>query len=216
VTLFMLLVATVKVLLHQITGQDDIVIGSPMAGNERGELQGQIGFYLNNVVLRDTVRRREPFTTLLQRVRHSVADALAHQDYPFDLLIRELAVAPAPGHSPLFDVQINLMPGKPPSLQLGDLVVASIGMDNQTTIFDLNFMFSDHPRGLAVEIDYSTALFDAARIERLGDDLLRLLSFIPEQPHATVRSLCGLLEAPSNSVDKSEFLAAALNLDEEF
>jgi len=216
VTLFMLLVATVKVLLHQITGQDDIVIGSPMAGNERGELQGQIGFYLNNVVLRDTVRRREPFTTLLQRVRHSVADALAHQDYPFDLLIRELAVAPAPGHSPLFDVQINLMPGKPPSLQLGDLVVASVGMDNQTTIFDLNFMFSDDPRGLAVEIDYSTALFDAARIERLGDDLLRLLTFIPEQPHATVRSLCGLLEAPSNSVDKSEFLAAALNLDEEF
>jgi len=216
VTLFMLLVAALKVLLHQTTGQADILIGSPVAGREQVELEGQIGYYLNNVVLRDTIRRSEPFTALLQRVRNTVTEAIAHQAYPFDLLIEELAVTPAPGHSPLFDVQLNLIPSEVPSLQLGNLAVAGSVTNSQTTIFDLNFMFSDGSLGLAMEIGYSTVLFDAATIEQLGDRMLRLLTAIGEQPEATVRLLCALLEERASAAEKAEFLAAALNLDEEF
>ena len=216
VTLFMLLVAALKVLLHQATGQADILIGSPVAGREQGELSGQIGYYLNNVVLRDTIRRSEPFTALLQRVRSTVTEAIAHQAYPFDLLIEELVVMPAPGHSPLFDVQLNLMPSEVPALQLGDLAVAGSVTNSQTAIFDLNFMFSDGALGLAVEISYSTALFDAATIQQLGDRLLRLLTAIGQQPEATVRMLCALLEEGASAAERAEFLATSLNLDEEF
>ena len=216
VTLFMLLVTAVKVLLHQITGQADILIGCPVAGRELAELEGQVGFYLNTVVLRDTIRRNEAFTALLQRVRHTFTEAIAHQDYPFDLLVEELAVAPSPGHSPLFDVQINLMPSDTPPPQLGDLAVAGSVTNSQTTLFDLNFMFSESPLGLAIEIGYSTALFDASTIERLGDRLLQLLTAINEQPESTVRSLCQLLEENPGTVGRAEFLASTLNLDEEF
>jgi NADPH:quinone reductase-like Zn-dependent oxidoreductase/acyl carrier protein len=216
VTLFMLLVAALKVLLHQTTGQADILIGSPVAGREQGELAGQIGYYLNNVVLRDTIRRSEPFTVLLQRVRNTVTEAIAHQAYPFDLLIEELAITPEPGRSPLFDVQLNLMPSEVPALQLGNLAVAGSVTNSQTAIFDLNFMFSDGALGLAVEISYSTALFDAATIEQLGDRLLRLLTAIGGQPEVTVRMLCALLDEGASAAEKAEFLATSLNLDEEF
>ncbi len=216
VTMFMLLAAALKVLLHQLSGQSDIIIGSPVAGREQAELEGQIGYYLNNVVLRDTLSRGEPFTSLLRRVRATVTEALAHQSYPFDRLIEELAVKPAPGRSPLFDVQLNLMPSETPPMRLGDLRVAGTSTQSRTTIFDLNFMFGEGATGLNVEIGYSTALFDAASVERLGEKLLRLLTAVAVRPEATVRELCGLLEEQQPSTDKAEFLAAALGLTEEF
>jgi hypothetical protein len=215
-TLFMLLVAALKVLLHQTTGQADMLIGSPVAGREQGELAGQIGYYLNNVVLRDTIRRSEPFTVLLQRVRNTVTEAIAHQAYPFDLLVEELAATPDPGHSPLFDVQLNLMPSEVPALQLGNLAVAGSVTNSQTALFDLNFMFSDGALGLAMEVSYSTVLFDAATIEQLGDRLLRLLTAIGEQPEASIRTLCALLDEGASAAERAEFLATSLNLDEEF
>jgi hypothetical protein len=216
VSLFMLLTAALKVLLHHATGQDDILIGSPVAGREQAELGGVIGYFLNTVVLRDTIQRSEPFTALLRRVRTTVTEALTHQSYPFDRLIEELAVVPPPGHAPLFDVQLNLMPGEALSLRLGDLTVEEFVHDEATTMFDLNFMFSEGPRGLALEIAYSTALFESTTVERMGERLLHLLTVISEQPDITVRSLCDLFEKPMAALEKAEFLAAALNLDDEF
>jgi hypothetical protein len=216
VTLFMLLIAALNILLHQVTGQDDILIGTPVAGRARPELEGQVGYYLNNVVLRETVRRGESFTTLLLRVRETVTEALAHQDYPFDLLIEALAIGPTPGRSPLFDVQLNLVPGETSAMQMGELTVSSYSAKSRTTVFDLNFMLGDGPLGLATEIGYSTALFDAMTIERLGDRWMKLLTAIGEQPESTVRSLCRLMEENHGAAERAEFLAAALNLSEEF
>jgi acyl transferase domain-containing protein len=216
VSLFMMLVAVLKVLLHKLTGAEEILVGSPVAGRDRAELEGQIGHYLNTVVLRDTVRRGETFTALLERVRVTVAEALAHQSYPFDLIIEELAVRPPSGHQALFDVQINLMPAETPTLRLGELAVEAVATDSETTIFDLNFMFSDSPDALTLEIGYATALFEASTVKCWGDALLAVLTGISEDPRRTVRSLCALIEGGEAADEKAGFLAAALQLDDEF
>jgi hypothetical protein len=216
VSLFMLLVAALKVVLHQVTGADDILVGSPVANRERPEFEGQIGHYLNTVVLRDTVHRNETFAVLLRRVRTTVTEALAHQSYPFDLLVEELAPRPAAGHQPLFDVQINLMPGDAPSLRLGELSVEGLATNSGTTIFDLNFMFSETASGLALEIGYATALFEPATVARLGNALLRVLVAAAREPGRTVRSLCAVVDGEDGEVERAAFLKASLQLDGDF
>jgi acyl transferase domain-containing protein/NAD(P)-dependent dehydrogenase (short-subunit alcohol dehydrogenase family)/acyl carrier protein/2-polyprenyl-3-methyl-5-hydroxy-6-metoxy-1,4-benzoquinol methylase len=216
VSLFILLVAALKVLLHYTSGQTDILLGTPVINREQPELANQVGYYLNTLVLRDTVHRGEPFPVLLQRVRTTVTEAFAHQAYPFDRLVEELAIRPPPGRSPLFELQINLMPSEDLRLELGNLTVESFASEDETTLFDLNFMFTDGPAGLALEISYSTALFEAATVAQLGERLMRLLAAISEQPETPVRSLCKLFEAQEAAADKAAFLAGALALDEEF
>lgn len=215
-SLFTALVAAVMVLLHQLTGEEEILVGTPVAGRGDAELEGQIGHYLNTVVLRGTVRRSERFTALLERVRGIIAEALSHQSYPFDLLVEELAIRPSPGHQPLFDVQVNLMPASTPRVRLGDLEAEGFATDNGTTIFDLNFMFSDGPGALTLEIGYATALFEAQTVSSWGEAVLAVLAAIGEEPGCSVRSLCGLIADDDTASEKAGFLAAALQLDDEF
>lgn len=218
VTLFMLLTATLKVLLHRASGEEDIVIGTPVAGREQAELDNQIGHYLNSVVLRDRIVRRENFRTLLHRVAATVTEAFEHQACPFDLLVADLGVPIRPGETPLFNVMLNLMPTRDLDLRLGDLEIRPFSRENTTTLFDLNVMASDAPSGLALEFAYNRARYEAAAMQRLAGDFLRLLERVAEDPSVTVRDLCGPIadgDSPSGS-DKARFLAGALDLDEVF
>jgi iturin family lipopeptide synthetase A len=207
-TLFSLLLSATAIALHHFTGQDDIVVGTPVSGRSRPELEHQIGYYLNNVVLRETVRRRELFPVLLGRVQQSVTEALSHQDYPFDRIIDDLGIRAQAGRSPLFDVQVNLMPAETPSLLLGDLAVAAMRTTSGSTMFPINVMFGDSANGLAAEIEYATAVFDRVTMQGLADRLHHLLRAIGEQPGTSVRSLCRLLDGPPGDNVKPAFLSA--------
>jgi hypothetical protein len=219
-TLFMLLVAALQLVLHEASGDEEILLGTPVAGRHRPELHDQIGYYLNNVVLRGTVRRGDSFPALLAAARSSVSEALAHQDYPFDLLLEELAVPLTPGRSALFDVQINLMPGETPELRLGGLDVGGFVTNSGTTLFDLNFMFGQTPQGLTMELAYSTALFDASTVAELGNRMLLLLTEIGRNADRPVRWLCECIRRSGGQgggkAERDAFLAASLDLDEEF
>jgi acyl transferase domain-containing protein/D-arabinose 1-dehydrogenase-like Zn-dependent alcohol dehydrogenase len=213
---FTMLVAVVKVVLHQLTGAEEILLGTPVAGRDRPELEGQIGHYLNLVVLRDTVRRIDTFAALLKRVHATVTEALAHQSYPFDLLVEELAVERSPGRQPLFDVQINLMPAQTPTIRLGDLAAEGSATDNGTTIFDLNLMFSDGAEALVLEIAYAASLFDPAAVTDWGKAIFAVLAAAAKEPARSVRSLCAKIEGGAALDERADFLAAALQLDDEF
>ncbi|WP_051284232.1 type I polyketide synthase [Nisaea denitrificans] len=222
VTLFMVLTAAFKVLLHQASGQEDIVIGTPVAGREVAELDGQIGLYLNNLVLRDRVTRRESFKDLLRQVRTTVAEAFAHQSYPYDRLVEDLSSPGTERRTPLFDAMLNLMPSQDLNLQLGDLKLESFMAENETTLFDLNVMVNDAPSGLAMEFAFNTERHDAAAIQALADGYLILLRSLAADPEQSVRALCARLgrrtgEAASEAAtEKAAFLSGALNLDEVF
>lgn len=222
VTLFMVLTAAFKILLHQASGQEDIVIGTPVAGREVAELDGQIGLYLNNLVLRDRVTRRESFKDLLRHVRTTVAEAFAHQSYPYDRLVEDLSSPGGERRTPLFDVMLNLMPSQDLDLRLGDLKLESFMAENETTLFDLNVMVNDAPSGLAMEFAFNTERHDAAAIRTLAEGYLTLLRSLAADPEQSVRALCARLgrrtgEAASEvATEKAAFLSSALNLDEVF
>ncbi|MEP3114223.1 SDR family NAD(P)-dependent oxidoreductase [Nisaea sp.] len=222
VTLFMVLTAAFKILLHQASGQEDIVIGTPVAGREVAELDGQIGLYLNNLVLRDRVTRRESFKDLLRQVRTTVSEAFEHQSYPYDRLVEDLSSTGVDGRTPLFDVMLNLMPSQDLDLRLGDLKLESFMAENETTLFGLNVMVNNGASGLAMEFAYNTDRHDAVTIRALADGYLILLRSLAADPEQSVRALCARLgrrtgEAPSETVTaKADFLSSALNLDEVF
>src|SRR5262249_8415456 len=109
VTLFMTLLAAFKLLLHKYTKQDDIVVGLPVAGRNRAELENLIGFFVNSLVLRTDLSGDPVFRELLARVRAIALDAYAHQDLPFEKLVEELQIHRDLSRNPLFQVTFQLI-----------------------------------------------------------------------------------------------------------
>ncbi len=189
VSLFMLLGACVKVLLHRYTGEQDIVVGTPVAGRVHPDLDGQAGFYLNMLALRDTVRPGDTFTRLLDAVRTTATSAYDHQAYPFDRLVDELDLPRDLSRSPVFDVIVILQNQQESALALEGLESQPCFDHNGTSKADLTFNFKESARGLAIGIEFNTDLFAEARIARMGGHLLRILDAVTEDPHQTIGAL---------------------------
>lgn len=167
-TLFVLLVAMVKVLLYRYTGQEEIVVGSPFAGQSHSDLENQIGFYLNMLPLRDRLTGNLPLREFLQQVRKTVTEAIDHQMLPFDLIVGEVDVSRNVARSPLFDVAVILQSQKDEGLRFEGLRVTPCFDHPGTSKFDLTFCFKETAQGLALNLEYCSALFSAKRIERIG------------------------------------------------
>src|SRR6266699_2558333 len=113
VTLYMTLVGAFQVLLHRYTGQDDILLGSPVAGRTHAETEDLIGFFINTLVLRSDLSGNPPFRELLRPVREVILEAHAHQDVPFEYLVKELQPERNLGQNPLLQALITLEPPLP-------------------------------------------------------------------------------------------------------
>jgi len=166
-TLFMLLAALVKVLLHRLTGQEDILIGTPVASRTHADLEDQAGFYLNTLVLRDRVVSAMTFAELLARVRQTSLDAYEHQQHPFDKLVEELGVARDVSRAPLTDVLVILQNAGELALSLDGVRATPLTSESGRSKNDLTFDFVDGDDALLVGIRYATDLFTRARIERM-------------------------------------------------
>jgi amino acid adenylation domain-containing protein len=194
VTLFMTLLAAFQVLLHRHSGQDDIVVGSPIAGRTRVETEGLIGFLVNTLVLRGKLGGDPTFRELLAQVRESTLGAHAHQDVPFEKLVEELAPPRDLGRAPLFQAMLILQnaPASPPSL--GDVSLAWLAVERTTAKFDLTLSIWETAEGLAGALEYATDLFDAATMARMAGHLQALLEGAVADPGARVSDLPLLTE----------------------
>lgn len=188
VTLFMVLLAAFQVLLHRCTGQEDILIGSPIANRNRVEIEPLIGFFVNTLLLRTDVGRNPTFRDLLQRVRETTLEAYAHQDVPFERLVEELQPERDLSLQPLCRITFALQNAPKPALELSDLKVTVIESHNATAKFDIALHMWEAD-GIHGRFEYSTALFDEGTIARMANQLRHLLSDIVVRPHAPISEL---------------------------
>jgi amino acid adenylation domain-containing protein/non-ribosomal peptide synthase protein (TIGR01720 family) len=175
VTLFMALLAAFDVILARSSGQDDIVVGTPIANRTRQETEGLIGLFLNTLVLRADLAGNPSFRELLGRVRELTLGAYAHQDLPFEQMVEELRPRRDTRHNPLFQVLFMFQNIPEPRFELPGLELSLLEVDSGTAMFDLTLALIDTDAGLYGLIEYSTDLFDATTIRRLIGHLQTLL-----------------------------------------
>jgi tyrocidine synthetase III len=190
-SLFMTLLSTVYTLLYRYTGQEDIVIGSPVAGREHPDLEGQIGFYVNTLALRQQFQGHHHFNALLRQVKENLVAAFAHQSYPFDSLVDEFDVARDMSRSPLFDVMVSLQHAGDMSTEkdMDGLEVGSFDSQIKVSKYDLNFIFKEAGDVIIVYLEYNTDIYDRSDIERMQQHYRQLLQSLTAQPAQSLRLL---------------------------
>jgi len=189
-TLFMALLAAFQVLQMRWTDREDSVVGSPVAGRNRSEVEGLIGFFASMLVLRNRVREGRGYHDLLARVRDTALAAYAHQDVPFERLVEELAPDRNLGANPLFQIAFVLQDeSEAPRVFAPGIGIEREELDWRTVHFDLILYVWNRPEGLAARIAYATDLFDASTVERLADHFGRLLAGVVAAPDEPVGAL---------------------------
>lgn len=195
VTLYMTLLAALQSVFYRYTGQQDIVIGSPIAGRRRTETEGLIGFFVNTLAMRTKISGELTFTQLLQKVKKTTLDAYAHQDVPFEKLIETLSPERDIGRTPLFQVIYGLQDESLPETQLGEANVQMFQLDNGAAKFDLTLMLEESETGIQGLLEYSSDLFEPATITRLIAHFRNLLDSAALNPEQTISTLSMLGEA---------------------
>jgi amino acid adenylation domain-containing protein len=195
VTLFMILLAALSVLLGRYSGQEDLLIGSPIANRPYQELEPMIGFLANTLVLRTTLTGQPTFRELLGRVRETCLAAYEHQDVPFEQLVEHLQLQRDLSRSPLVQVVFALQQASMYDFALTDLEVSPLPIAGSTTKFDLLLDMVETPEGLRGKLEYSQDLFDKERMLRLLGHWQTILAAIVRAPHSSIGQLPLLTEA---------------------
>ena len=198
-TLFMGLVAAVNALLYRYTGQEDIIIGSPIAGREHADLHDQIGFYLNTLALRTRFAGTDSYQTLYDKVQAVTMDAYTHQIYPFDELIDDLNLQRDMSRSALFDVMVVLQNNetKVTTAPTANAATASDtlnaapygGGEPPVSKFDITFNFTETGDEIHAVVDYNSDIYSADTIQQMLNHLEQLMQAAVAQPEAPIYGL---------------------------
>jgi acyl transferase domain-containing protein/acyl carrier protein len=202
-TPYMVLLAAYQVLLRRETNQDEILVGSPVAGRARPEFSSIIGYFVNTVVVRGTTAGNPTFRAFLRAIRDKALRAIEHQDYPFPLLVKELGVSREGGRSPVFQTLFNFIrapqaldlsrffvPNHPGgTVRIGALVVEPFPLAQQEGQFDLELEMSEIAGTLGGRFKYDTDLFARISIARLAEVFKALLDVIASDPDLPVSSI---------------------------
>jgi tyrocidine synthetase-3 len=203
-TLFMALLAAVNALLYRYTGQEDIIIGTPVAGREHADLEDQIGFYANTLALRTRFSGTDNYKTLLLNTREVTLGAHEHQVYPFDELVDSLHIKHDRSRNPLFDVQVVLGQhaiNRNEAQHLGGLEVKGYeGEILPTSRFDMVFGFFETGDGLHANIQYNTDIYTKSGVTQLADHLEQLMRVIVANPDKPLNQLVFLSKADQHQL----------------
>lgn len=209
-TLFMTLLSAFSVMLARISGQKDIVIGTPTMGRGRARLSDLVGYFVNPVALRADLSGDPTFADFLARTRRTVLGAFEHQDYPFATLVEHIQPDRDPSRSPVFQVMLALQQapafdgqsltsfalGEPGArLAWGDLALESVLLDQRIAQFDLTLNVGEVNDELRGTLNYNTDLFDATTVSRMTRHLGTLLEVIVADPHQKISALSLMTEA---------------------
>jgi amino acid adenylation domain-containing protein/non-ribosomal peptide synthase protein (TIGR01720 family) len=194
-TLFMTLLAAWKTLLMRRSGARDLVVGAPVAGRGRAELEALVGFFVNTLVLRTDLSGDPTFRELLARVRETTLGALANDTVPFDRLVEELQPERSLAHSPLFQVAFVLQSSPAVEAPMQGLTLEPLGGEVSASKFDLSLAAGEGPDGLSCYLEYSAELFDAATVKRMAGHLCTLLEAAAADPDTRIGDLAAMTPA---------------------
>ncbi|BFH70999.1 hypothetical protein PsJ27TS7_49990 [Paenibacillus dendritiformis] len=188
-TLYMLLLAAYSVLLHKYAGQEDIVVGTPIAARSHADLQPIIGMFVNTLALRLSPAAERTFLDYLQEVKETTLGAYEHQDYPFEELVEALQVRRDLSRNPLFDTMFSLQKHESLDVTLEGLQWSLFDIEEKTAKFDLSLDIVEADNELVCKIEYATSLFRQETMVRLAAHYEQLLASILAQPGARIADL---------------------------
>ena len=194
VTLFMTLMSGINSLLHHYTNQNDIIVGTPIAGREHPDLEGQLGLYLNTLAIRTTIKESDSFLDLLEHQKQILLSAYEHQNYPFDELVEKLNLKRDTSRSVLFDVMVVLqnqvqLHSVKNDRNLHGINVEDYEINRSTTQFDVSFTFVEKEEGLELNLEYNTDIYDAFLIERIFTHYENLMNYAIEHPNDSILTI---------------------------
>jgi amino acid adenylation domain-containing protein len=187
----MTLLSAVYILLHKYTGEEDILVGSPVAGRQHYDLENQVGFFINTIVLRNEINPEDTFEELLIKVKETLSGAFDNQVYPFDRLVDELDVERIQNRNPLFDVMVAWMVKNGMGMKLKFSGIEADGLDFRisSSMFDLSFLFDENEGRVEFAIEYNTSLFRKERIQSMSVHFRKLLESITANPKERIKNL---------------------------
>ena len=197
-TLFMAVLAVWQALLSKYSGQMDVVVGTPITGRTRRELEGLIGLFVNMLTMRTDLSGDPTFRELLGCVRETTLGAFQHQDLPFERLVEDLKVERSLTHTPLFQASFSLEVAGRGEMELEGLATESFGVGSANYPLDLNLAVLDWGDRLTVTVAYQAALFEGATIERMVEHLRVLLETVAADPERRVSGV-PLLRGPERT-----------------
>ena len=205
VTMYMLMLSAWASLLSRLSGQAEVVIGSPVANRTRAEIEGLIGMFVNTLALRIDTSGELSSEALLARVKARTLDAQAHQDLPFEQVVEITRPLRSMAHSPLFQAMFSWDSGHGASLSLGELTLESVAEPSHFAKFDLSLTLADAPGGICGALEYAIALFDESTIKRYVGYFQRLLQAMVNNDQAVLEQVTLLAD------DERQHLLVDLN-----
>ncbi|MBP6750405.1 MAG: amino acid adenylation domain-containing protein, partial [Xanthomonadaceae bacterium] len=180
VTLYMTLIASWAALLCRLSNQDEVVIGTPMAGRNRAEIEPLVGFFVNTVALRIDVGDAPSVADLLERCKQRVLEAQAHQDLPFDRVVEAVRPPRSTAHTPIFQTMLTLNNQQTDSLEMPGLEIEPLEVDAKVAQLDISLDLDENERDIVGTLNYATGLFDRTTMQRYIGYWLRLLHAMAE------------------------------------
>jgi amino acid adenylation domain-containing protein len=189
-TLYMILLAAWSALASRLAGQDEVVIGTPVANRSRVEVEPLIGFFVNTLALRLDLQGKPTVAELLARVRERVLQAQAHQDVPFEQVVEVLKPARSMAHSPLFQLMFSWQNTPQAALELGALQLRDLDAgEHRSAQFDLSLGMQEVDGRIVGSLEYATALFDRDTMLRHVDYLKAVLRGMAEDDSQAVERI---------------------------
>ncbi|MDQ6610395.1 MAG: condensation domain-containing protein, partial [Bacteroidota bacterium] len=206
VTLFMTLLAAFKILLHRYTGQNDICVGTPIAGRQQAEVEDLIGFFVNTLALRTDVNSNATFLELLEQVKLTTLEAYENQEVPFEKVVDAVVLERDISRNPIFQAMFVLRnTPEVPELKLKHVTLSAENTRHTTAKFDIQIFLTETSDGLYISTEYCTDLFSEATIMRLIAHFKQLLVSIVNNPKEKIGGLSMM------TLDETNYLLDELN-----
>lgn len=215
VTMYVLLVAVFQILLHRYTGQDEIIIGSPVSGRSEPEMQSVVGCFINTIALRSQFEAQITFVDFLSQVRKTVLEAFDHQDYPFHKLVELMHLERDLSRSPIFQAMLILQNARQLEdaapfllneenavMDLNGMSLQSFPLLKQTVLHDLILLLAETKEGLSFAFEYNTDLFDRGTIDNLSQSFMTLIQELIADPARKIECflVAGIPHRPEESI----------------